>query len=494
MLRSTPPNPERSESETPAFGSEAGRSPHERGCLTFDALLNRNSPHSRTVSSTKMQTTRPDLPAGPERLRVLSTTRCYRYRTFCPSLLFLLVLLAVPLQQTRAQQTGPPASEAPRVYLDCPPCDSGYIRREIDFINYVRDRQEAQVHVLVTHERTGSGGQSYTLNFIGLQNFRGQDHRLTYTTQPSDTQDEERSGLVRILKLGLVPYLLQTPLADRISLAVDDAGAAPQQPAADPWNGWVFEAYADGYADVEASQKSLHIRYGFYADRVTEQWRIRLRPYFNYNLESFESDGQIITSESRRDGFDSYVVRSLGPHWSAGLFADAITTTFDNIDLRLRASPAVEYSVFPYREASRRELTFAYRFGASHVAYMDTTIFGKISEALLYQALDANFEVRQPWGSIDVGAEGSHFLHDASKYRLEFDGGVSLRLVRGLALRLGAEVELIHDQLNLPRGDASLEEILLRQRQLATTYEVSASIGFSYTFGSIYNNVVNTRL
>jgi len=48
--------------------------------------------------------------------------------------------------------------------------------------------------------------------------------------------------------------------------------------------------------------------------------------------------------------------------------------------------------------------------------------------------------------------------------------------------------------VSLPKGDASLEEVLLGKRQLATTYGIYISAGISYSFGSIYNNVVNTRL
>ena len=245
---------------------------------------------------------------------------------------------------------------------------------------------------------------------------------------------------------------------------------------------------------MEATQYSVHIRYGVFVDRVTERWKIRLRPYFNYNVDKFEDDGQTIRSDSRRDGVDSYVIRSISQHWSVGVFADAFSSTFSNIDLRLRGSPAIEYSVFPYREFSTRELTVAYYAGLAHVQYRDTTIFGQIKEILPQHVLDVNYELRRRWGSIDVGIEASQYLHSLDKYNVEFDGGVELRLTRGLSLRVGGEIELIHDLLNLPRGDASLEEVLLRRRQLATDFRIEGSIGFRYRFGSIYNNVVNTRL
>ncbi len=57
-------------------------------------------------------------------------------------------------------QTG---AEGLRVFLDCGPCDDDYLRQEITFVNYVRDRPDAQVHVLVTREGTGGGGRAWTL-------------------------------------------------------------------------------------------------------------------------------------------------------------------------------------------------------------------------------------------------------------------------------------------------------------------------------------------
>ena len=54
------------------------------------------------------------------------------------------------------------------------------------------------------------------------------------------------------------------------------------------------------------------------------------------------------------------------------------------------------------------------------------------------------------------------------------------------------EAPVILDQIYLPRRDAIDEEILVRQRQLATDYEWQFRIGITYSFGSIFNNVVNS--
>ena len=51
----------------------------------------------------------------------------------------------------------------------------------------------------------------------------------------------------------------------------------------------------------------------------------------------------------------------------------------------------------------------------------------------------------------------------------------------------------IHDQLSLPKGGASLDEILLQRKELETDYGYHISLGFNYTFGSVYSNVVNPR-
>ncbi len=111
----------------------------------------------------------------------------------------------------------------------------------------------------------------------------------------------------------------------------------------------------------------------------------------------------------------------------------------------------------------------------------------------LNHQLSASVGVEQPWGSINGGLTASHYLHDFEKRSAEFFGRVSVRLLEGLALNFSASYEMIHDQISLPAGDASLEDVLLRQRQLATDYNLNGSISLSYTFGSDFANIVNTR-
>lgn len=134
-------------------------------------------------------------------------------------------------------------AEALRVFLDCGRCDFDYLRTVVTFVNYVRDRQDGQVHVLVTRESTGGGGDAYTLDFVGLAEFEGRDDQLRFFTSDDATDDDVRQELAQILRLGLVRYAASTPLASEITVAWEpNAGGASRQfnarPEDDPWNFW----------------------------------------------------------------------------------------------------------------------------------------------------------------------------------------------------------------------------------------------------------------
>jgi len=382
------------------------------------------------------------------------------------------------------------------LFLDCDFCDETFIRQEMPYLDHVRDREVANVHVLVTRERTGSGGVVQTFDVIGLGIFEGMDFSTVFTAPVDATEAEERNGSLQTLEAALVPYLMQTPLRDRlrVDIAPSEEDAAEQaQTTEDPWDHWIIEIYADGSADFESQQRSFDTRYGVSVSRVTEEWKLQVRPFFNYNYDRFEREERTITSSARRDGITSYAVRSISPHWSVGAYGDILTSTFSNVDWRYRFMGAVEWSLYPYREANRRQLTVAYRVGASHITYRDTTIYDETQQLLPQHLLNAGYEVVQPWGEIEIGIDASQYLHDLSRHSLQFDAEFEVRITRGLSVEIGGFLELIHDQINLPKGGADLEEVLLRRRQLETNYEAGIEFGIRYRFGSVLNNIVNPR-
>jgi hypothetical protein len=159
----------------------------------------------------------------------------------------------------------------------------------------------------------------------------------------------------------------------------------------------------------------------------------------------------------------------------------------------LNPAPAIEYNVFPYSESTAQQLRFLYRLNYKSVRYREETIYEKTYENLWQQSLEIALEVKKKWGTASASLEGSHYFQDVDYNRIRLSGELSLRIIKGLNFNIYGGYSRIRDQLSLPRGELSIEEILLRQKQLATDYTYSVSIGLSYTFGSLKSKVVNPR-
>jgi hypothetical protein len=411
----------------------------------------------------------------------------------------LLVALLSPASasaQTAAQPAVSPSSTLLKVYLDCPSCDMTFLRQQIQYLNYVVDPHDADVHVLVTTRRTGTGGQEYTLQFIGQGRFAGRTQRLLYVSSSTDTDDERRRGFARIFSLGLTPYLLQTSVSDHLALTYED-GEHPQatEPGQDPWNFWVFRLSGSTQVNAEQQSQSRRYRASISANRTTETWRISFSVNGNFSTDVFTlSDGSTLTSHSNNWSARHLLVRSLGPdHWALAFRTQAGASTSTNYDLNSRVAAGLEYDFFPYSESSNRSMILQYTVGENYYDYTQRTIYGKLTEMAADQAVVYDLSFRQPWGSTSVSLQGSNYLNDFSKRRLSVDGEVDVRLFRGLTLNLNGSASSVHNQLYLPAGEATDEDILLKIRQLQTSFRYSFQVGFSYQFGSIFNNVVNPR-
>jgi hypothetical protein len=412
-------------------------------------------------------------------------------------LIFILIVLSLvcldAVGSSYAQETNIDElkKDAPKVYIDCMYCDIDYIRQEITFVNYVRDRREADVHVLITTQPTGGGGTEYTLSFIGRGEFVEINSTLKFFTQKTETEDEIRKKLVKTLRMGLVSFAANTPICDRISVEFNEE----VKPTAveDKWNFWVFSLSASSFLNGESSMNMTSIYGDFSANRVTPESKLRLGLSGSYSENNFEIEDTTITSTSSSKSFSGLYVKSINDHWSVGGFLNLSSSTYRNIQLMVAPCPAVEYNFFPYSESTRRQLRCLYRIGYSFSDYREVTIFEKTKENLIFEGLSFTLELKEPWGTISTRLEGTHYFHDFSKNRLEISGDLSLRLVKGLSLNMFGSFSRIHDQLSLPKGGASYEEILLQRKELATDYSYFAYIGLSYTFGSIYSNVVNPR-
>lgn len=401
---------------------------------------------------------------------------------FLPTCIFALSL---PSDTLNALQ------KALRVFIDCPNCDMDFIRTEIPYVHYLRDWTEAQVHILITSQPTGSGGNEYTLTFIGKKQFQGINDTLVYVSSSDATQDEIRQGIVQKLKLGLMRYVAHTPLANQLNISYAQKVTTAQQ--TDKWRNWVFSIRANVFSNGEKSTRSLSGFGSISAKKVTLDWKIILRLNGNYNEYIFRYPGAHLTSISRSYGASASVIRSLNEHWSAGFFMNYWSSTYRNIRWQLEGRPALEYNFFPYSQSTRRSLTLSYEIGPQPNAYVEETIFNKTKELLVQQTITAGVSFQQPWGRLSFSLEASQYLHDFRKNRLILFSAITWRVFKGFSVNLFGQYSQIHDQLSLPKGGATPEEVLLRRKELATTYSYFVSFGISYSFGSLFTNVVNTR-
>ena len=416
---------------------------------------------------------------------------------FATTLLLFCIIIFNP-GQTQARPGN--SNDRISVFLDTHRwMDTDFIREQIPVVNYVRDKEVADVHIIVTRHGAGSAGTNYAISFIGRRDFLGMDHEMTYWAPSTNTADDTRRGYTNAIKVGLVTYIAGTNLADRILVEFDYDEEAQildetAEPEVDPWNSWVFEIYGGANFSSEEKRSNVSSRFGFYADRVTADWKIRFRPYFNFSKQTFVTDDGDIERSSHRHGYQSYVVKSITDHWSVGLFSSGRSSTFHNESFTSELVPAIEYSYYPYHEATRRSITFAYRMGYAYFDYIDTTIFQQDEEFLWSHSVEASARFQQPWGTFRAGISGSHFFHDFSANRAEIYSRISLRVFQGFSLSLNANYEIINDLISIPAGDLALEDILLAQSQQATTYSLSGSIGITYTFGSDFSAAYNPRL
>ena len=413
---------------------------------------------------------------------------------FLALLMFVVMILPGPglsAQQANQEDIEALKKTAPKIFIDCESCDIDYIRTEVTFINYVRDRKEAQVHVLITTQNTGSGGSEYTLSFLGQNEFKGDDDTVRFFTNKTDTPDEIRQGLVKALKIGLMRYVAKTPIARRVNIAyrpVETAGAG-----ADKWNSWVFSIGGSGFLSKQKRYSYQMVNGSVSANRVTPESKLRLGLSWNDQRNIFKFGSDEVKSNYSTQSFSGLYVKSLNDHWSVGFYLNAESSTYDNVKISLSPAPAVEFNLFPYSQSTRRQLRFLYRLSFQAVRYREETIYDKITESLLSESLSVTLELKEKWGTVSTTLLGRHYFHDFNKYSLDLNGELSLNLLKGLSFNIYGGGSRIHDQLSLPKGGASLEEVLLRRRQLETNYNYYFSVGFSYTFGSIYTNVVNPR-
>ncbi len=413
------------------------------------------------------------------------------------SVLLIIVLTIMTISST-AQDITPSQdtlrNNAVKVFVDSRGLDMNHLRREIPYVNYVRDVKDAQLYIRENVQSTGSGGRNYTFFFEGRDKFASLNDTLIYSSSPDDTFDQIRQGRTDMMKMGLMRYVARTPIYKEVKIEHTGFKSREAEEVVDRWNNWVFEIETQPDYEWEDTRNEISIRNSFSATKVTEDWKIEARLNHRYSKSNFEFDeDEIYTAIERQLSSNNLVVKSLSQHWSIGMKADFLQSSRQNYDYQISAYPSIEYNLYPYSESTTRQLRFLYSIGPEINNYTDTTIFGATKETILRQELNVAYEVRQQWGSINISLQGGNYMNDFSKYRISMDGFINIRIIKGLSFNIRGGIAKVNDQINLSALGTTDEEVLLNLRELATSYRINTGFGFTYTFGSIYNNVVNPR-
>ena len=380
-----------------------------------------------------------------------------------------------------------------KVFLSCN-CDDSYIKQNTLLLDYVRDRTLSDIEVFVFDISNASSGRNFTFEYKGKNDFQNKENKISTNITQNLTFNEAREVLLKTYKMGMVHFLQNTVFQNQVDVSFNDQMDVPQEMSFDQWKNWVFEISGSFNFENEESINEEEYNVGFDIDRVTEMWRVR--SYFRQRraVKFFSGDEENFTSERNSTYFSGSLVKSISDHFSTGIFGSYQKDTFRNYKSFFNFSPALEYNFIPYNEVLTREITLAYKLGYNFYEYLEETLYGFLDQKMFNQSLTLNLRFREKWGSIYSYMVASQFLDQPDQNRLTLNNNINLRIVRGLSLRISGSFQLIRDQINLPKGEASIEDLLLRQRQISTNYQNRISMGLSYTFGSIFNNIVNTRL
>ena len=416
------------------------------------------------------------------------------------TLLLLISVVLAPLAGVAAQESN--GQSRPNVFFDCDGrnCNNEYYRTEIDWVNWVRDREDADVHLIMTSTNTGAGGREYRLDFLGHDAQEGYEDTHLFQTLSTDTDREQLDQISHMLGIGLALFANTAGYRGLVTLNGPDPESAGQgqrlvsrDEVDDAWNLWTFSISGNANLDGESTRNTTRITGNFSASRVTPTWKINLRSNINHNRVDIELDDGNFLDVRTDYGFNPLVVYAVADHWSVGFEGTAGRSTRTNQDFMAEISPGMEYSVFPYDEATRRSFTFYYKIGPTYRNYIERTYLGEDEETRFEESLRVQFSQRQTWGDASFSITGSHFLHDLDRNNLSMRGDIDFRIVRGFSVNARGDIGWVNDQLYLSAEGATDEEALLRLSNRATSFNYGLQVGFSIRFGSIFNNVVNNR-
>lgn len=406
--------------------------------------------------------------------------------------LFTLLLTTIYSNVFAQSNDSLPKNNYLRVYLDGATESENYIKVKLWYIDYVRDQKQSQVHIIINSQPTASGGMKYSVRFLGHEKFENKNDTLQYIAKVENSNRENRDELTNVITMGLMPYLALNGQQKYMAFDYTDKTKLVEQ-SVDKYKNWVYTATANTFLSGDKVSEVLSADGSFSAARITDQWKTRLTAGLSYGSNNYETATYNFTGSTVIKNLKGLIVKSLDDHWSLGLEPAFYASTFSNVKSQFSIASGIEYDVFPYTQSVNDLFTFKYRLQPLYNTYINNTVFDKTNEFLFNQIVDVTYTHIAPWGNISSTLTGSDYLNHTKAYRLDLVNQVNFRVAKGLFFNITGNASLINNQLSLSSQSLTPEQIILKQRETLTNFSYSMQIGVRYTFGSIFNNIVNPR-
>lgn len=414
-----------------------------------------------------------------------------------PKLFFALLLSSCCLLSIAQNQ--PPAK--PGLFLDCngTACDGNYLRSEINLVDFLNERTAADVHVLITALDGSGGTEQYQLIFYGQKRFNGYRDTLRFVTPLNATKAEKREQLLHYLKLGLVPLLAKTGYAWAVDVRLKLPGTGPAVPSTkDKWGYVVFNINAEGSLSADQNYTNEVGTGSFLVNRTTDKLRLQAGAYgssYKYTYKVKDSAGTTKYEVNNTDfGVQHYLVAAVSRHFSMGYLVRYSGNTFQNLKRKVYFNPVLELNLFSYADINNRSFLIRYGADVTSFAYHDTTLYNKLKETLYGHEASVSINFNQKWGSFSSGMYYRNYFADPALYSTGANLTFNIRIAGGLSFYVSGNGNIIHDQVYLQKGGATEQEILIRKRQLESSFDYFTSVGVNFRFGSKLNSFVNQRI
>ncbi|MCX7641049.1 MAG: hypothetical protein N2Z20_00225 [Elusimicrobiales bacterium] len=375
-----------------------------------------------------------------------------------------------------------------KIFIDCKKyCDYDFIKESISFVDMVREYYYADVYISIDYEHATTNIKKYVISFEPLTKSNLNKKEITFMTEPNDSQDIIREKLVKRIKIGLLNYLSDHPIIDSISIDYR-SNFLEKQLQNDPWKGWVFKLsfYTNLSGDRNYSSSALNSN--IVASKTTRKEDLSFS-YYNY-FSNNKYKGYYET-ETKSSSFSGSYIYAFSNHIGGRCFLSMSRSTYQNYDFKTSICGSGEYSIFPYEQSLKTKLRFRTSICGYYYDYTEETIYNKTKELLTAHSVSFIWEIKRKWGNFENYMSYMYYLKDISKREFSIDSILSINIGKGFSFNLNGVYAIENTNLNISKKNLSLQEILLKTKEMKNNYSYSLHIGISYSFGSIYSSEIN---